>query len=153
MKRYFLLIVAMISLAPFSTGLGTMINNHQGDDILGEWFTDEKEAVVRIYKNRHGFYFGKITWLKNPKEKSGQPKLDKENPDPKLRNQPIIDLVILRGFRFESGRWTDGTIYDPDNGKTYKCTIRMESDNELHVRGYIGVSALGRTTTWTRKRS
>lgn len=153
MKSFLLLIVILLSLAPFSTGNATMASNRQGDDILGEWFTDGKEAVIRIYKNRHGFYFGRITWLKEPNEANGKPKVDSENPNPELRNQPILDLVILRGFKFENGRWTNGTIYDPDNGKTYRCTIRMENNNTLNVRGFIGVSALGRSTTWTRKRS
>ena len=48
------------------------------------------------------------------------------------------------------GLWKKGTIYDPDNGKTYKCKLRLVSDDVLNVRGYIGVSLIGRTSQWTR---
>ncbi len=62
-----------------------------------------------------------------------------------------MGLLILKGFRFDGKQWVDGTIYDPDNGKTYKCNITMQDKNTLFVRGYIGISAIGRTTTWKRK--
>ena len=46
--------------------------------------------------------------------------------------------------------WSGGTIYDPKNGKTYKCFIRFENQNKLKIRGFIGISVLGRNTYWTR---
>jgi uncharacterized protein (DUF2147 family) len=51
----------------------------------------------------------------------------------------------------EDNLWDDGNIYDPKNGNTYSCTIRMENANTISVRGYIGVSLIGRTDTWTRQ--
>jgi uncharacterized protein (DUF2147 family) len=129
----------------------TVQTGWQADDIIGEWYTDGNKSVIRIYKNRAGRYFGKIEWIKDPNEEDGSAKVDKENPDASLRNQPLLGLVILRNFTFEDNRWAGGTIYDPENGKTYRCNMRLEDRNTLHVRGYVGVSALGRTTTWKRK--
>ena len=46
--------------------------------------------------------------------------------------------------------WSGGTIYDPEEGKTYKCVMKLADENTLNVRGYIGVPAFGRTVTWLR---
>ncbi|HRZ42474.1 MAG TPA: DUF2147 domain-containing protein [Bacteroidales bacterium] len=145
------LILSMIAVLTLMMSAFIPAPAWKGDDILGNWYTDQSKALVNIYKNKSDIYFGRITWQKNPNEPDGSPKLDKENPDQKLRKNPILGLLILKGFKYEGDRWTDGTIYDPDNGKTYKCTITMENRNTLFVRGYVGISAIGRTTTWNRK--
>lgn len=149
-QRLFIMAVAITGLFLISS---TFSSTLKADDIIGEWYTDGNKSAVWIYKNKSGIYFGKIVWLKDPNESDGKPKVDKENPDPKLRTTPLIGLVILKSFKFDSDKWTNGTIYDPENGKTYKCTIRMQDINTIDVRGYIGVSAIGRTTTWKRKTS
>jgi len=124
-----------------------------GDRVVGLWLTEEKDAHVRI-ERRDGRYFGRIVWLKEPDypaddAMAGRPKVDRENPIEAQRGTPIIGLPIVQGFRHEDGEWRGGTIYDPNNGKTYKC--RMWFDGEtLRVRGYIGISLLGRSTSWTR---
>jgi uncharacterized protein (DUF2147 family) len=77
---------------------------------------------------------------------------DLNNPDPDLQDRPVIGLLITKDFVYNGkGLWHKGTIYDPDNGKTYKCKIKF-GDNEkvLKVRGFVGISLLGRTTYWTR---
>ncbi|HVS03730.1 MAG TPA: DUF2147 domain-containing protein, partial [Thermoanaerobaculia bacterium] len=78
------------------------------------------------------------------------PKVDLENPDPKLRERPIVGLRILVGFRYADGKWTGGTIYDPANGKTYKAQMTLKGPDTLDVRGYVGITLFGRTTTWKR---
>ena len=131
------------------------------DAILGVWATDPEggggPAHVEIYTNGDR-YEGKIIWLEEPMytaddegETVGIPKEDHNNPDPTLRSRPIIGLVIMEGFVFDGkGTWHKGTIYDPDNGKTYKCKVRIGDDGALKVRGFIGFSLLGRTEQWTR---
>lgn len=147
-QRLFILVLALAGLFCVASAFSTL---WKADDILGEWYTDENKSLVQIYKNKSGYYFGKIVWMKNPNEDNGKPKLDKENPDAKLKDTPLMGLLILRSFKFEDDKWVNGTIYDPENGKTYKCTIQMQDKNTLNVRGYIGISAIGRTTTWKRK--
>ena len=120
------------------------------DDILGVWLNEDKDAHIYVHKE-DGKYHGKIIWLKNPiDEDTGQPKLDKENPDEKKQHLPIIGSLILKDFVYDDGEWEDGSIYDPKNGKTYDCYIEMEDKDKLKIRGYIGISWIGRTTYWTR---
>ena len=75
-----------------------------------------------------------------------------ENADESLRDRPVMGLILLKDFEYEDGTWEGGTIYDPKNGKTYKCRMRMETSELLYIRGYIGKAwmGLGRTTEWTR---
>lgn len=132
-----------------------------GAAILGLWAT-EPDAVdgnghVEVYE-KDGRYHGRLVWLEKPEYNAddeqgmgGQTKVDRENPDPALKTRPLLGLVVMEGFVFDGDDlWHQGTIYDPDNGKTYKCKVRLGDHGELRVRGFIGVSLLGRTTSWTR---
>lgn len=125
----------------------------EADRIVGLWATDKGEAHVEIFK-QDGRYWGKIVWLKEPlfppeDAMAGREKVDRENPDAGLRDRPILGLQIIKGFVYSGGeRWEEGTIYDPDNGKTYQCKMWLTESGTLKVRGYIGFSLLGRTTEW-----
>lgn len=116
------------------------------DQIEGNWLTASKKAFVKIYKDGN-VYNGKITWLKAPLDSSGRPKVDKHNPDRTQRGMPLLGLNLLKGFVFKNNQWENGTIYDPENGKTYSCRIRYRN-GMLDLRGYIGISLIGRTETW-----
>ncbi|WP_205529486.1 DUF2147 domain-containing protein [Taibaiella koreensis] len=130
--------------------LGAKVTYAQKDKVEGFWLNQEKEAKIEIYKAKNGKFYGKIVWLKEP-NKDGKPKTDVNNPKENLQSQPIIGLLILKGFNKDGDKmYEDGTIYDPKNGKTYSCKITYESDSKLSIRGYVGISMLGRTTTWTR---
>lgn len=125
------------------------------DRVVGLWLTEERDAHVRIERVGDR-YQGAIVWLAEPEfpadddqGMAGRPKVDRENPDPNARATPILGLVIVRGFRYQDGEWQGGTIYDPNNGKTYKCRMWFDGD-VLRVRGFIGISLLGRSTSWTR---
>jgi len=124
------------------------------DSLVGVWKTGEGTAMVRIYKNGEK-YQGKIVWLKEPNDpETGKPKQDKNHPDEVNRTRPILGMINIWGFSFkEKDLWEDGNIYDPKNGSTYSCTIKMINPNTLEVRGYIGVSIIGRTDTWTRQQA
>ena len=61
-----------------------------------------------------------------------------------------IELTIMEGFSYNGKIWSGGTVYDPENGKTYKCKLTLRKDGRLEVRGYIGFSLIGRTEIWTR---
>jgi uncharacterized protein (DUF2147 family) len=138
MKKIVALLVITISFV--NIGYSQAVTK---DAVLGEWLAESKDGKVLIYKQGEK-YFGKISWGKDGERK------DVNNPDAKLKTQPIIGSVILKGFEFTGKAWEEGTIYDPNNGKTYSCTIKMKKANELEIRGFIGISLLGRTTVWTR---
>ncbi|MES2276407.1 MAG: DUF2147 domain-containing protein [Bacteroidota bacterium] len=121
----------------------------QTDPIEGLWYNAEKTGKVEIKKDASGHFNGKVVWLKEPL-KDGKPKLDEMNTDEKLRSRPRLGLPVLNGFVKDGDKkYTDGTIYDPLNGKTYSCKMTYKGKS-LDIRGYIGISLFGRTTTWTR---
>ena len=128
--------------------LGSKLVSAQADKIEGVWFNQKKDAKIQIYKARDGKFYGKIIWLKDPVE-NGKPKTDKKNPKENLRAQPLVELVIMRGFEPDGDTYEDGTIYDPENGKTYDCKMSFKGST-LAVRGYIGFSLFGRTEIWER---
>ena len=141
------------------TAIGLMMatfgftQSQNADAILGKWLNEDQDAHIQIY-NENGKYFGKIVWLKDPNEEdTGLPKLDDENKDETLRDRPIMGLILLKDFVYDEGdkEWDDGTIYDPKNGSTYDCYMNFGDDpNTLKIRGYIGISWIGRNTYWTR---
>jgi uncharacterized protein (DUF2147 family) len=127
------------------------------EQLVGKYYIikeDTKaESRVQIYKNSEGKFEGKIVWLKNPNNPDGSPKYDLKNPNKDLRNVKSDQVVLLKNFTYESksGEWKGGTIYDPEDGKTYKCQLKFDSPAVLNVRGYVGIPALGKTMKWTKE--
>lgn len=115
----------------------------------GTWNNVEKDGKISFYMEGDKL-FGKIVWLEKPTE-NGKSRLDVNNPKANLKTKPLMGLVFLKDFEKESNNsWEDGTIYDPKTGKTYSSTINMVNANQLDIRGFIGFSLIGRTTTFTR---
>lgn len=148
-----------VMILPFLHPSGT-----NPDDIIGVWLNEEGTAKVEIFKKADEFY-GKIVWLKeplytqkdvdehnHPLVKLGAPKVDFKNPDESRQSMPLMGLMLLRNFKYDidNEEWSGGRIYDPKNGKDYKCYLQLIGPNKLKVRGFIGFSLIGRTTYWTR---
>jgi uncharacterized protein (DUF2147 family) len=117
--------------------------------IEGKWKTIDDEtkqakSVVEIYKKSDGQYYGKVSQLLI---KPADPNCSSCKDDRK--GKPILGMEIIKGLKKEGDEFTGGTITDPKTGKTYKCTI-TKSGNKLNVRGYMGVSILGRTQIWDK---
>lgn len=113
------------------------------NDLIGIWLTSDKSGEIKIFKEKNTF-FGKAL----PK---GKIRKDVNNPDPEKRNVILTEVLILKNFIYGgTNKWIDGEVYDPDNGKTYKCTITMKNKKTIEVRGYVGISLFGRTEKWTR---
>lgn len=127
------------------------------DPLVGTWVTQSGKSRVEITQSK-GKYAGTIVWLKTPNypaedDEAGTPILDRENRDKKKQKRTLKGLTILKNcVQAGKGQWTKGTIYDPDNGKTYKCNLTLKKNGVLNVRGYIGISLIGRTSLWTRYR-
>ncbi|MGV3589527.1 MAG: DUF2147 domain-containing protein [Adhaeribacter sp.] len=116
---------------------------------LGTWTNANKEARFQIYKCGEKLC-GKIIWLKEPLLQ-GKPKVDSKNPDETKRNQPILGMVFLRNFGYVGeNKWDNGSIYDPQSGKTYSCYMKILDKDKLEVKGYIGIALVGRSQIWTR---
>ncbi len=125
----------------------------KANDVLGTWLNGDKDAHVKIFK-KGDKYFGKLVWIKDPIDpETGKTKLDKHNPDPKLQTRPSLGIELLTNFEFDDDEWDEGEIYDPKSGKTYSCYMEFPNEGNidyLKIRGYVGISLLGRTTYWTR---
>ncbi len=122
------------------------------DDITGLWLVQEGDAQVRIEPCDDALC-GRIVWLEEPLDEQGNERRDVNNNDPELQQRTVVGLRILErvtATQNEDGVWKDGRIYDPKNGKTYKCNIELEPDGRLKLRGYVGFSLFGRTSRWTR---
>ena len=142
MKKIILLILLGVSLKT---------NAQTADDILGIWLTGEGNGHVEIYKNGSK-YQGRIVWLKEPNDpKTGRPRTDINHPNKENHDRALLGLVNLWGFTHKGGNeYENGKIYDPKNGKEYKCVMTLKDKNHLDVRGYVGISMIGRTDKWTR---
>jgi uncharacterized protein (DUF2147 family) len=130
----------------------TAIYAQDENKVVGTWLTSGGDSKIAIKKSSNGKFSGEVVWLKDP-NRDGKPKTDHKNPDEKLRSRPTLGLSILSGFEYDADdkEWEDGTIYDPKEGKTYKCIMWFEKDpNHLHVKGYIGFSLIGKEVVWTK---
>ena len=125
------------------------------NDVLGKWLTDGGKSKVEIVKSGNEFK-GKIVWLDEEVYPADDPeagvvKYDRNNPDEKLRPRPILGLELVWGFTYNAKehKWEKGKIYDPESGKTYNCTIKLDDEGNLDVRGSLDKWGLvGRTTVW-----
>ncbi len=116
------------------------------DDIVGVWLTDNDESKVQIYKEGNA-YFGKIIWLKEPNDKNGHPKKDKNNPDASKRSNPAIGIFILKNVQYKNGKW-EGTIYGPKRGKEADCVLQLKGNDVLEGTAFYGF--MSGSKTWTR---
>ena len=117
--------------------------------IEGKWKTIDDEtgkakSIVEIYKKSDNKYYGKVVQLLMKPEFANCINCKDDR-----KNQPILGLEIIRGLSKDGSDFDGGTITDPKNGKTYKCTISRDGQ-KLNVRGYIGFSLIGRTQTWMK---
>ena len=139
MKKIFLSMIFM--LLPLAAAFA--------QDVIGKWKLEDGSAIVEVYKQGDVFN-GKIVWLENPTEDDGTPAVDNNNPDQKLRSRQLIGLNMLSNLKKDGGEYSGGSIYDPGNGKTYNCSMKVEGD-VLHVRGSLDKRGLlGRTMDWFR---
>lgn len=160
MKRAF----AVTAIVMVAASIGFAADTPPADEIVGQWYTADNASIVTVV-NKGGKFYGTIIWLAEPNYPAnepdgdaGKPKRNKNHPEKARQKDPIIGLQVLKDFVYNAAdkTWDSGTIYDPDNGRTYKCVIRFQDDpkgidgKSLHVRGYIGIPTLGRTTIWYR---
>ena len=118
-------------------------------DVIGKWKLEDGTAIVEVYQQGDVFN-GKIVWLENPTEADGSPAKDDKNPDKALRSRQVLGLNMLHGLKKDGAKYSGGKIYDPGNGKTYNCSMKVEGD-VLKVRGSLDKKGLiGRTMDWYR---
>jgi uncharacterized protein (DUF2147 family) len=145
MRRRVLFASVALLAAPLSA-----VAERLGDPAHGYWLTENRKAIVRLAPCGADTC-GRTVWVENPLDEAGQPKRDAKNADAAKRERPICGLDLVGGLnKTNDGAWQDGWLYNPRNGETYSAKVRALSPSELEVRGYLGVSVLGKSQVWTR---
>nr|WP_315255979.1 DUF2147 domain-containing protein [uncultured Flavobacterium sp.] len=130
-----------------------MVFNAQSQNVLGKWKTIDDEtgqakSIVEVYE-KGGKVYGKVVEILRAEHK----KDICTKCEGAEKNKPILGMIIINGLEKDDAEYNGGTILDPQNGKKYKCYIALESPDKLKLRGYIGLSIMGRTQYWTRVRN
>ncbi len=130
----------------------------EADALLGTWLTSDEEgrrdSVVEIRRDGET-YVAEIRWLRyavypEGDPMAGQPLVDRDNPDPRLRERPLMGIAVMWGLRYDDGRWVDGHTYAVRKGKIYKSRVSLPEPDTLKMRAYIGTPMLGKNIIWTR---
>ncbi len=124
-----------------------------GQDLspVGLWKTmddDTHEAKALVEISEHdGVLSGRIVKLFRKPQEDQNPLC--EDCEGERHNQPVLGMTILWNMRHDGDEWDGGEILDPEKGKTYRCKLHViDGGAELEVRGFIGISLLGRTQVW-----
>lgn len=112
------------------------------------WLTQAGDARVQV--GPCGAYLcGKVVWLKRPIDpQTGQPAIDDKNPNPALRNRPMIGVQLFIDMQATASNAWSGKIYNADDGKTYDSTVTAMDPQHLQVRGCFGPFC--GSETWTK---
>jgi uncharacterized protein (DUF2147 family) len=138
--------VALLLGALVMTGAAT-----PGPPPEGNWLTEKKDGIVEISRCGGDTLCGSLVWFRIDANDPNPQALDIKNPDPARRNQPLCGLTFMYGFKPAGpNSWEDGTVYDPEGGKTYHATLKLQADGTIDLHGYIGISLIGRSEIWTR---
>ncbi|MEM6806911.1 MAG: DUF2147 domain-containing protein [Bacteroidota bacterium] len=135
MKLHFIMMLSFMNL--FSTS--------PSDAIVGQYWSEDKSGKIAVFKCENK-YCGKIIWQKENRK-------DTENPDKKMRNRDIIGLQFLNDFSYDADEkeWIGGNVYSIDNGNTYEGKMWLEDNGKiLKMRGFVGISLMGKTATFKR---
>lgn len=144
--------IALLAVSLCAALLAPSARAADANSPVGVWKTfDDKtgaaRAIVRIYE-QHGKLFGKIESSFKPGAEHRVCGLCTDD----RKDQPIIGLIIIRNMRRTSDdEYAGGDILDPETGSVYRCRMHVEGGTRLIVRGYIGISLLGRNQTWQRQ--
>ncbi len=102
--------------------------------ITGKWLkTPKDDLIIEVYKSGDE-YKGKITWAKDT---SGNKR---------------IGFQILEGLKFDADEksWTNGTVYKPSSGSSYKAIAKILEDGTLEVLAYKGMKFIGKKKYFKR---
>jgi uncharacterized protein (DUF2147 family) len=133
---------AMVVCISFSIAF----SQREGDALLGKWLTEKGQAAFEFSRDGSE-YRARLIPLKYPDLK------DRKNPIDSLRGRALNGATLIVGLKYDEKKkqWTDGWVYNPDDGKNYHCYCWLAVNGaELHFRGYLGVKFLGQTQVWKR---
>ena len=136
----------MKKLIAFSfLAVGAVATPVSANDLFGtRWLTQNGQAEIAIASCVGGSLCGTIARVVAP---AGVFPKDTRNPDASKRNQPLVGVKLIQGFKLgKDGKWTGGTIYNPQDGRTYRSELARKPDGSLAVKGCVG--PLCQTQVW-----
>lgn len=150
MKRSVLMFLALFSAIVLSViGSGAEPTTPVGRWKTVDDATGRAKSIVTIWE-QDGMLYGRIEALLDPPANDPDPKCIRCAGD--LKNQRVIGMHILWDLKKNGDQWSGGKVLDPNNGKTYRCSIAVEDGGrKLKVRGFTGFSLIGRTQYWLRE--
>ena len=142
-----MIILRLLGLLVLICTLSITLSAQSASDLEGVWLReDKKNYKVEMYAcGDH--YCGKIVWLKEPNDEQGNPRIDRNNPDPQKRTQPLLGIDVLTGFKFDGNAWKGGKIYSFNRGKYYNAQIKLR-DQKLYIT--VSVLFFSKTYTWIK---
>ena len=142
MRNALILLVFLVGLSS-AYGQAETKQAFEGVWVSVDDVSNQRKSEISLYVEG-GKLYGQIARLLLEEDKGKQCAACKGD----LKNKPIEGLTIIEGLEWDGTAWTGGKILDPANGKQYSCTLTLQDDQTLKVRGYLGISLLGRTQTW-----
>ncbi|MBO4586633.1 MAG: DUF2147 domain-containing protein [Bacteroidales bacterium] len=147
-----LLMTLVITMFTFGGAMAQNALNNAADNVVGvyEGSQNGDKFKAKIVKLTNGTYRGQVIWMQNPNDANGKKRLDKKNPDEKLRNTPCDQIVLFSGLEYNAKkkRWDGTKIYDPQRGMRANLTVEFDKDGRLKLRGSI--LGIGETVYWTK---
>lgn len=119
-----------------------MMNTH-ADAIVGSWMSDGWRFRLEIQREDGGYAGYLAEGLENGEQ-------DAANPDPALRQRPLLGGRLFSGLTYKNGRWRGGKLYNPENGKFYGMNLTLADQDNLNLRAFVGIPALGLTQRWEK---
>lgn len=138
----------VVAIAPWMLA-AALSSTAQAADPRGTWLTQDKDAALTI-SSCGSQLCGQIIWLESARDRGGALRRDKNNPDPGKQSQRICGLVVIKGLERSGPNTWAGTVYNPEDGKTYQGSITVLSQDALKVRAYFALPIFGKNQTWTR---
>jgi uncharacterized protein (DUF2147 family) len=136
-----------LTLAFFAAIFGIASAQTSGSLIVGIWGNEENSNHIEFYQTG-STYSAKLIWLSKPNDDKGNPKVDKNNADPKLRTRKLVGIPLIWGLSYLNNQWVNGTVYTPVKGITAACSIVLLDANTLKLKASKGIFST--TKIWKR---
>jgi uncharacterized protein (DUF2147 family) len=138
-----LLVIALSSFAVPGAAVSAIVPE-------GDWFIDGTGAAVQIF-DCSGLLCGRVIWLEKARDTAGRLARDDKNPDPIFRQRPLCGLTVIQGLEPAGlDQWNSGSLYNPEDGQTYRVSAELRSADVFVARIYMGVPLFGETKTLLR---
>lgn len=132
----------ILALVFFSSSY-TLLAQQKADEIVGDWITSDKNAIIRCFKNGN-HYFGKVLWYRPFDAK------EEGHPINPIDNTRFLNTLCMKNFTFKTNEWSGGEIIDAYHNKSFTAFAKINENKKLEVTGYILFRWLSQTLTLER---